>query len=50
MLRFLHWPKTMSHRRKGIKSRIILSNVKFIDFADSGLEKNGVIIAIANDE
>ena len=29
---------------------INLSNVEIIDFTDSGLEKNWVVIAIANDE
>ena len=35
---------------KGLAQGIILSNAEFIDFTDSGLEKNWVVIAIANDE
>jgi Sensory domain in DIguanylate Cyclases and Two-component system len=35
---------------KGLAQGINLSNVEIIDFTDSGLEKNWVIIAIANDE
>ena len=36
--------------RKGLGQGINLSNVEIIDFTDSGLEKNWVVIAIANDE
>ncbi|HET9807105.1 MAG TPA: DICT sensory domain-containing protein [Nitrososphaeraceae archaeon] len=35
---------------KGLAQGINLSNVEIIDFTDSGLENNWVIIAIANDE
>ena len=35
---------------KGLAQGINLSNVEIIDFTDSGLEKNWVVIAIANDE
>ena len=42
--------KIYSIREKGLTQGIILSNAEFIDFTDSGLEKNWVVIAIANDE
>ena len=35
---------------KGLAQGINLSNVEIIDFTDSGLENNWVVIAIANDE
>jgi hypothetical protein len=35
---------------KGLAQGINLSNVEIIDFTDSGLENNWIIIAIANDE
>ena len=35
---------------KGLAQGINLSNVEIIDFSDSGLENNWIIIAIANDE
>jgi hypothetical protein len=34
----------------GLAQGINLSNVEIIDFTDLGLEKNWVVIAIANDD
>lgn len=42
--------KTYLIGEKGLAQGINLSNVEIIDFADFGLEKNWVVIAIANDE
>lgn len=42
--------KTYLIGEKGLAQGINLSNVEIIDFVDTGLEKNWVIIAIANDE
>ncbi len=42
--------KTYLIGEKGLAQGINLSNVEIIDFADTGLEKNWVIIAIAIDE
>src|SRR5215207_8715434 len=35
---------------KGLAQGVNLSNVEIIDFTGSGLEKNWIVIAIANDE
>ena len=42
--------KTYLIGEKGLAQGINLSNVEIIDFTDSGLENNWVVIAIANDE
>jgi hypothetical protein len=42
--------KTYLIGEKGLGKEINLSNVEVLDFSDTGLEKNWVILAIANDE
>ena len=42
--------KTYLIGEKGLGKGINLSNVEVLDFSDTGLEKNWVILAIANDE